>query len=86
MAKKTQKQLKKLRRFTGSGERAPPSKIDLLSGKHTTSIIVGMVFLVTLIGLIIIVCIRKDVPESLTTGLIGILGVLAGFFVRSLKS
>lgn len=60
----------------------PHSKVDLLSGKHTTSIIVAILFVLTLVSLIIIVCVKDTPPENLITGLIGLLGVLAGFFCR----
>ncbi|MFD2583405.1 hypothetical protein ACFSR6_12985 [Pedobacter vanadiisoli] len=65
--------------FNQSGT-TPHSKLDLLSGKHTTSLIVAILFLITLICLIVVVCVKDIVPENLVTGLTGLLGVLAGFF------
>ena len=59
------------------------SKIDLFSGKHTTAIIVAILFLVTLICFIILVCYKDDLPESIITGLIGLLSALVGFFAGS---
>ena len=61
----------------------PHSKLDLFSGKHTTSLIVAVLFLVTLVGLILVVCVKDRLPENIVTGLIGLLGVLAGFFASS---
>lgn len=58
----------------------PYSKLDLFSGKHTTSLIVGILIAIIFAGLILVVCIKNNVPENLITGIIGLLGVLAGFF------
>ncbi len=64
---------------------ASQSRVDLFSGKHTTSLIVAALFLLTFIGLIILVCIKskEEMPDDLITGLVGLLGVLAGFFAGS---
>ena len=62
---------------------SPNSKLDLLSGKHTTTMIVAILFVITLICLIVIVCVKENLPENVLTGLIGLLGVLAGFFAGS---
>lgn len=59
------------------------SKLDLLSGKHTTSLIVAFLFLITLISLIIVICAKDTIPENIVTGLISLLGMLAGFFAGS---
>ena len=63
----------------------PHSRVDLFSGKHTTSLIVAVLFLLTFLGTIILVCVKtkEDMPDDLITGLIGLLGVLAGFFAGS---
>jgi hypothetical protein len=63
----------------------PHSRVDLFSGKHTTSLIVAVLFLLTLTGTIVLVCVKSknDMPDDLITGLIGLLGVLAGFFAGS---
>lgn len=58
----------------------PHSKLDLFSGKHTTSLIVGILIAIIFAGLILVVCVKSNVPENLITGIIGLLGVLAGFF------
>ncbi len=61
-----------------SGE--PVSRVDFFTGKHTTSILVAILFVITFIGLIVLVCVKDKVPENLQTALVGILGMLAGFF------
>ena len=58
----------------------PHSKLDLFSGKHTTSFIVAILFLVTLICFVILYCVKATLPDNIITGLFGLLGVLAGFF------
>ena len=59
------------------------SKLDMLTGTHTSSIIVAILFVMTLIALILIVCIKENPPEYLITGLIGLLCTLIGYFVGS---
>ena len=68
--------------FNRTGE-TPHSKLDLFSGKHTTSIIVAILFLVTLICFVILYCAKDKLPDNIITGLFGLLGVLAGFFAGS---
>lgn len=63
----------------------PHSKIDLFSGKHTMSVIVGILIAVIFIGLIFLVCFKDKLLENLITGIIGLLGVLVGFFPGSIK-
>jgi heme O synthase-like polyprenyltransferase len=58
----------------------PHSKLDLLSGKHTMSIIVAILFLVTLMCFVILYCVKPTLPDNIITGLFGLLGALAGFF------
>ena len=62
------------------------SKVEAFSGNHTSTIVVAMLFVITLIGLITIICTRNTIPENITTGLIGLLGVLAGFFAGTFSS
>lgn len=63
-----------------TGETTPISKIDSITGTHTTGLIVAILFIVTLCGLIYLVCHKSDLSEGLVTGLVGLLGVLAGFY------
>ncbi|MEY2792300.1 MAG: hypothetical protein RJA76_292 [Bacteroidota bacterium] len=65
-----------------SGE-TPHSKLDLFSGKHTTSIIVAILFLITLTCFVVLYCAKQTLPDNIITGLFGQLGVLAGFFAGS---
>ena len=57
-----------------------PSKLDTLTGDHTTSIIVAILFIVTLFAFVVLLCAIKDVKDSLVTGFISILTGLIGFF------
>jgi hypothetical protein len=62
-------------------------KFDKILGKHTNSVIVGILFLFTLTAFIIYICVFKDkLSDGITTGLIGLLGGLAGFFAASLRN
>jgi heme/copper-type cytochrome/quinol oxidase subunit 4 len=65
--------------LNGKGE-TPHSKLDLWSGKHTSSIIVGLLIAIIFTGLIIVICVKDKLPKNFITGIIGLLGVLAGFF------
>lgn len=60
-----------------------PSKFDLFSGKHTTALIVGTLYIVTLIAFIIFICLNanKNLPiEMIITGFFTIMSGLIGFF------
>lgn len=61
----------------------PVSKVDLVAGKHTTTIVVAILFTLVLIALMTLICIKQNPPENVVTGLVGLLGVLAGFFAGS---
>lgn len=61
------------------------SKLDALTGNHTTSIIVAILFVITLLSLIILVCVKDKLPDGLLTGLVGLLGMFGGFFAGSYK-
>ncbi|MFH0893432.1 MAG: hypothetical protein V2A54_03260 [Bacteroidota bacterium] len=63
-----------------TGETTTVSKLDLLSGKHTTGIIVAILFIVTFFGLLYLECNKPDLSKGLETGLVGLLGVFAGFY------
>ena len=63
----------------------PHSKIDLFSGKHTKSLIVGILIAILFIGLIVLVCVKDKLPENLINGIITLLGVLVGYFSGSIK-
>jgi len=58
----------------------PHSKLDLLSGEHTMSIIVAILFILTLICFVILYCVKPTLPDNIITGIFALLGVLAGFF------
>jgi hydrogenase/urease accessory protein HupE len=49
------------------------------------SVSVGILIAVIFIGLIFLVCFKDKLPENLITGIIGLLGVLVGFFPGSIK-
>lgn len=68
-----------------TGDSPETSKLDLFSGNHTTSLIVGMLIVIVFLGLIMVVCIKDELPEDLITGTIGLLGVLAGFFASNMN-
>ncbi len=65
----------------------PPSKIDLFSGKHTSSLIVGSLFTIALICFIIFLCTIKEIDQQITiliiSGFFSLLSLLAGFFAGS---
>ena len=65
----------------------PPSKIDLFSGKHTASLIVGSLFVIVLICFIIFLLTTKDIEKQINTviisGFFSLLSLLAGFFAGS---
>lgn len=65
-----------------SGEPAK-SKVDVFSGEHTTSLIVGVLFLVVFLGLIAYVCIKDSYENLILTGLFSLLSLLGGFFAGS---
>ncbi|NQY30912.1 MAG: hypothetical protein HRT69_15770 [Flavobacteriaceae bacterium] len=70
-----------------SGESTSQSRVDSLSGTHTTSLLVTVLFAITLIGLIILVCVKTkaEMPDDIVTGLIGLLSALIGFFAGNSK-
>jgi len=69
---------------TGSIE---PSSLDKILGNHTNSVIVALLFILTLTGLLIYLGMFKDkLSDSITTGFISLLSALAGYFVASLKN
>ena len=62
---------------------APYSRVDLFTGKHTTSIIVAILFTITLIGFIVLYCVKETMPDAILTGFLTLLGTLGGFFAGS---
>jgi hypothetical protein len=56
------------------------SRVDKFSGQHTTSLIIGLLFIVVFIGFIIIVCVKSTVDPIIYTGFFSILSGLIGFF------
>ena len=67
-----------------AGETSQKSKIDSLSGNHTTSIIVAVLFLIVFIGLVIIIILKDNIDSSqIITGIFSLLSLLAGFFAGS---
>jgi hypothetical protein len=60
-----------------------PSRLDSITGDHTTPIIVGLLFVITLIAFVILVCVKKDTTETLITGFFSLLSALIGFFAGS---
>jgi hypothetical protein len=67
------------------GRALDSSSLDKLLGKHTNSVLVAVMFTTTLIAFLAYVFVGKLSP-SITTGFIGLLSTLAGYFVASLKS
>lgn len=63
------------------------SWLDKLLGKHTNSVIVALLFLFTLGAFLLYMYLFKEkLSDTITTGFIGLLSGLAGFFAASLKS
>lgn len=84
MKGKTKK--KKIPGLNSRGE--TPSKVDQWSGQHTTSIIVGALIALALIGLIVLLCVKNISENTLlaaVTGIVGIMGTLVGYFLYVLK-
>lgn len=48
---------------------SPSSKIDLFSGKHTTSLIVAALFLIVFIGLIIYLILKDNYENIILNGM-----------------
>lgn len=65
-----------------SGE-SPSSKIDLFSGKHTSSLVVAILFIVVFIGLITYLVFREKYENIVINGFFSLLSLLAGFFAGS---
>ena len=59
------------------------SKVDLFSGEHTTSLIVGLLFLIVFIGLIIYISLKENSESIVLNGLFSLLSLLGGFFAGS---
>ena len=62
-----------------SGESAP-STVDLFSGKHTTSIIVAILFIAVLIAFAVYLIWGKPYENTIITGFFSVLSLLGGFF------
>jgi len=64
-----------------------PSKVDLFSGKHTSSLIVAALFVVAFLGFVIFLCNIKDIDKQVNiliiSGFFSLLSLLAGFFAGS---
>lgn len=65
----------------------PPSKLDLFSGKHTSSLIVGTLFVIALFCFIIYIksisAADKEINTLIISGFFSLLSLLAGFFAGS---
>ena len=72
--------------ITSSGTENGPSKVDIFTGKHTTGIIVAILFVLVLISFILIYCIKDTVSENVITGHFSLLSLLAGFYAGSSSS
>ncbi|RUT79112.1 hypothetical protein [Ancylomarina longa] len=59
------------------------SKVDLFSGEHTTSLIVGVLFIIVFIGLIIYVSVKTSYVNLILNGFFSLLSLLGGFFAGS---
>lgn len=62
---------------------SPNSKIDLLSGKHTNSLLVAILFVVVFVGLIVYLCVKDNYENIILTGIFSLLSLLGGFFAGS---
>ncbi len=62
---------------------SPSSKIDLLSGNHTTTIIVAILFFLVFIGLIVYLVLKETYNDIVLNGLFSLLSLLGGFFAGS---
>jgi len=69
-----------IKTISGSGIENSPSKVDVFSGKHTTSLIVATMFVLTLILFVLIYCIKDNVSEIVITGFFSLLSLLAGYY------
>lgn len=67
------------------GASPEPSRVDLFSGRHTTSLIVGILIALVFITFVLVIIFKEKLPEHFITGTFGLLGVLAGFFATSLS-
>lgn len=65
-----------------SGE-TPNSRLDSLSGQHTSSIIVGILFIVVFIGFTIYLCTKEKYENVIISGFFSLLSLLGGFFAGS---
>ncbi len=72
--------------LSGSGQDTR-SKVDLILGIHTNSIIVAILIIIIFCGfLYLVVNIKKEnMHEGVVTGIIGLLSGLVGFYAGSAK-
>lgn len=61
------------------------SYIERLFGKYVNSIIVGFIFCIAFLCSTAYFCISGNQANSVSSGLIGVLGTLAGFFMMLVK-
>lgn len=64
-----------------SGE-TPNSRLDSLSGQHTSSIIVGTLFIVVFIGFTIYLSSKEKYENVIISCFFSLLNLLGGFFCR----
>ena len=63
------------------------SSVDQLLGRHTSSFIVAILFIITIISfLVYFLSFKNNLSNTITTGFISLLSGLGGFFIASLKS
>lgn len=63
------------------------SRISKIFGIYTNSIIVAIMFIITLICFVVYFCVfQNKLNDTVTTGFIGLMSGLAGYFVASLKA